>query len=106
VGHPYELFYLIWKLSWLYGRCYADHSLGFEQLLAQPERELRALLDIVGLVDVAPASLVHLIDRQPQGKWRAYADDAWFAKRESRCESLLRAWNGGRVSSPHARNGG
>jgi hypothetical protein len=94
VDHPYDLFYLIWKLSWLYGRRYAHHSLGLERLIAEPERELRTLLDVVGLTDVAADSLLHLIDRQSPGKWRAYADDAWFAARESRCEALLRAWSG------------
>jgi hypothetical protein len=94
VEHPYELFYIIWKLSWLFGRHYAHYSIGLERLIAQPELELRSLFAAVGMPDVPPSSLLHLVDRQSQGKWRAYADDDWFSAHESRCETLLRVWGG------------
>jgi hypothetical protein len=100
VRHPYELFYLIWKLSWLFGRHYAHYSIGIERLTADPARELRRLLDAVGMPHVETAPLLKLIVAQPQGKWRAYADNDWFAERETRCETLLRQWAGVPVGPP------
>jgi hypothetical protein len=94
VDHPYDLFYMIWKLSWMYGRRYAHHSVGFERLVAQPEQELRRLLDAVGITSVAIAPLRKLVSGQPPGKWRAYAGQEWFAERETRCDALLRSWGG------------
>ena len=41
VRHPYELFYYIWKLSYLFGRVYCDYSLAFERLVSEPAVELR-----------------------------------------------------------------
>jgi hypothetical protein len=95
VEHPYELFYLLWKLSWLYGRRYSDHSVSLEGLIGEPEEEIRKLLEAVGMQETAVQPLVALITGQPQGRWRTYADDQWFAEREIRCEALLRTWAGG-----------
>ena len=92
VDHPYELFYLIWKLSWLFGRQYADCSVCLERLVQHPIEELRTLLAAVGATDVDPSALTgHIVDRS-RGRWRGYAEDAWFRKREMRCEAVLRRW--------------
>ena len=50
VRHPYELFYYLWKLSYLFGRAYCHFSLAFERLVSEPTTELRRLFDAVGLV--------------------------------------------------------
>jgi hypothetical protein len=94
VEHPYELFYMLWKLSWLYGRLYSHHSVSLERLISEPEEEIRKLLGVAGLHETSAKPLVPLVVGRPQGGWRRYADDRWFAERETRGEALLRKWAG------------
>jgi hypothetical protein len=89
VEHAYELFYFIWKLSYLLGVHYADYSLSFESLVGDPPVQLTRLFRSVGIEPARLDSLSKLIDAPPAGKWRAYADEAWFVKYESRCEAIL-----------------
>ena len=89
--HPYQLFYYLWKLSYLFGRKYADHSLSMEALVAEPEAQLRALFRAV---DVDPAGqdmakLKALVARPELGKWKQYAGEDWFKKHETACEEVL-----------------
>jgi hypothetical protein len=92
VEHPYQLHYYIWKLSYLFGRKYADHSVGFEALSGEPAIELPKLLSAVGVGNCDLAKLTAIISPPPVGKWREYADDAWFSRHESICETTLADW--------------
>jgi Sulfotransferase family len=87
--HPYDLFYYIWKLSYLYGRLYCDESFSFEALCAQPESELARLLRTAGLEDYDLALLKGLIVKPKTEKWTEYADHQWFEERESICETVM-----------------
>jgi hypothetical protein len=89
VSHPYQLFYCLWKLSYLFGRAYAHHSLAFEHLVEDPERELRELLRNVNITPAEPQKLTGIIERPSLGKWRKYADDEWFRRHETVCETTL-----------------
>jgi hypothetical protein len=89
VEHAYELFYFVWKLSYLFGAYYADYSLSFESLVDDPSLQLMRLFRSVGIEAAGVDSLSKLIDPPPPRKWRVYADDAWFVKYESRCEATL-----------------
>lgn len=89
--HPYQLFYFLWKLSYLYGKHYADHSLSMEDLIEDPVGELRELFAVL---DIDPAlqdmnQLKGLIAKPEMGKWRKYADENWFRKHEGTCEEIL-----------------
>jgi hypothetical protein len=86
--HPYELFYLIWRLSYMFGRRFAGHSVCFERLLAEPDNELAALLDYVRL-SANIDQLKTLLSPPEVGKWRSYADESWFLAIEERCECQL-----------------
>lgn len=89
VEHPYQLHYFLWKLSYLYGKSYSDCSLSFDELVTQPEATLLRLLNTCE-IDVAHVEpLSSLISPPPLGKWKNYADDAWFRRHESRCEDVL-----------------
>jgi hypothetical protein len=87
--HPYELFYLIWRLSFLFGRRFAHYSVSFERLLAEPVAQLAELMEQVGIEDVHFGDLRKLLSPPAVGKWRTYADETWFLTIEQRCESLL-----------------
>ena len=91
VEHPYELFYFLWKLSYLFGRQYAHHSLAFEDLVNDPRTELQKLF---AALDIDPGrhdlqKLQRLIVRPALRRWKQYAEDDWFVHLESRCEATL-----------------
>jgi hypothetical protein len=87
--HPYQLFYLIWRLSYLFGRQYADWSLSFESLTQDPRHELTELFAGLSLDLPVTENLLELVERPPIGKWFQYADAEWFLRHEQRCERLL-----------------
>jgi Sulfotransferase family len=89
VEHPYQLFYYIWKLSYLFGRKYAHCSVGLEQLVTNPKDALEKLLTSLGIQEYDLCKLARLIDVLPQGKWRRYANDEWFRHHEAICETVL-----------------
>lgn len=106
--HPYETFYAIWRLSYLYGQGYGDYGVCFEELVTDTAGEVARLLQFAG-ADLAHAERLRLLIEQPKlGQWRSYADHAWFVERESRCEAEIRDFLGGncRVSDSAERDFG
>ncbi|MDA0806804.1 MAG: sulfotransferase [Planctomycetota bacterium] len=89
IEHPYQLHYFLWKLSYVYGRSWSDVSLGFEELTTNPERALFQLFEVCGIDESHVESLLPLIEPPPFGKWKNYADDAWFKRHEESCEEVL-----------------
>jgi hypothetical protein len=87
--HPYQLFYYIWKLSYLFGRKYAHHSLAFERLVADPAAELTRLFGVLDVAHYDLGRLRPLVVAPALGKWKEYADDAWFRRHEEGCETVL-----------------
>ena len=85
---PYRVFYFLWKLSYLFGRAHADHSLAFEDLIRSPKSEIQKLTAAVGL-DADPGPLAALVGDVPLGRWRQFADDGWFRAHETACEDVL-----------------
>ena len=88
IAHPYDQFYMIWKLSYMYGRAYADRSISFESLIANPARELSSLLGFLNLRDYDLDQLIELVVPPQQRRWE-YAPAEWFAEREAQCEQTL-----------------
>jgi hypothetical protein len=94
LSHPYELFYFIWKLSYLFGRKYCDHSVAYEDLLSNPELELQKLMTAAGIKTFDLNKLRSLLVEPSLNKWKKFADDAWFRKHEEYCETVLEAFLG------------
>jgi hypothetical protein len=84
----YEIFYFIWKLSYLFGAASADCSLAFEDLVTDPRREIGRLAASLGL-SADLDRLAPLVTQAPVGRWREFADDDWFRTREAACEEAL-----------------
>jgi hypothetical protein len=87
--HPYQLFYLIWKLSYLFGRSDAHYCLSYEELTNNSDT---ALAKLFAALDVTPSALEicrNLIERPTVGRWRDYAEDTWYRHHESVCERVL-----------------
>jgi hypothetical protein len=89
VSHPYQMFYYLWKLSYLFGKRHAHVSLAYEDLLKSPENQLLKLLDILEIRGADLSSLTSLIDKPRSGRWKEYAGEDWFRRLETHCESVL-----------------
>jgi hypothetical protein len=89
VSHPYELFYYIWKLSYLFGRQYSHYSLSFERLVDEPDSQLAELFRQLDVRQTNLQNLKGIISRPVLGKWNEYADDEWFRQHETVCETVL-----------------
>lgn len=100
VSHPYQLFYYIWKLSYLFGRNYSHHSLAFEDLVRDPDGQLRELFTALDMEVDCLARLKAIVSGPPMGKWRAYAADDWFRRHEADCEATLADWLTGLTVPP------
>lgn len=85
-SHPYELFYQIWKLSYLFGRLYCDVSVSFEDIVRSPERTLRKIFGSLAVADYEVKQLLPLVSPVTLGKWRSYAADEWFEAIEERVD--------------------
>jgi hypothetical protein len=89
LSHPYQLFYYIWKLSFLYGRKYGHYSLCFEHLVDDPRTQLANLLQHLEVPRFDLDKLQGLIVKPALGKWKEYADEEWFRTHESTCETVI-----------------
>lgn len=98
--HPYDLFYLIWRLSFLVGQTECHASVGLEALCEHPDVELPRVFEAAGIDDYDLNVLRGLIVNQPPDRWRVYADADWFLAREVRCEAILRSALFTRASQP------
>ncbi len=92
--HPYELFYLIWKLSYLFGRKYAHLSLAYEDLVCNPDEQLSAMLNALDIRNYDLERLKAMVVRPEEEKWRRYAEESWFQEHENHCENLLAEYFG------------
>ena len=56
ITHAYQIFYLVWKLSYLFGVKYSDYSLSYESLLDEPDKQLAHLFARLNIenYDLAP----------------------------------------------------
>ena len=74
-----SLFYFLWKLSYLFGQQYADFTIHFENLIAEPESTIGCVLERLALRD-DPQRLAKLVRGGRCDQWRRYADASWFAE--------------------------
>jgi len=89
LDHPYELFYLIWRLSFTQGERHATHSMSIESLCEDPQKEIAALFRELSIDPAHVPAAVSKVAGPIAAKWQGYATDEWFSTRESRCEALL-----------------
>lgn len=78
-SHPYELFYQIWKLSYLFGRTYSNTSIALEEILKNPKMTIERTLKILSFDRYDLAKLVDLVTPVDIGKWERFADHQWFS---------------------------
>lgn len=90
--HPYQRFYYLWKLSYLFGKFYSDLSFSFEELTRQPESTLAKIFEVLDVKNPPMDRLCGLIEAPEPDKWRQYADPDWFEALEQECEYTLDAF--------------
>lgn len=88
-AHPYELFYQIWRLSYLFGTQHADMSLSFEELTAEPERVLRWMLARLSFDQAHVPALVQLVSPMGSGRWRKQQCDDIYETIEARVDTAF-----------------
>ena len=87
--HPYARFYLLWKLSFLYGQKFSDYSLGYEKFSAAPEQVLTELVTVLGWSKPTVDKASSVVKPPVLNKWKNYAEEQWFSDIECHCESVL-----------------
>ena len=87
--HPYEVFYYLWRLSYDFGHAYAHASFGLEAMCASPHNEIERLMNAACIGSFDLDALTRIVAPISPGKWRTYADSAWFDAHEQRCEEVL-----------------
>ena len=105
ISHPYELFYYIWKLSYLFGTKYAHCSIPFEELVDKPEKTLTELFRILNIDTHQVKKSKNVVRGANIGEWRRYADDDWFKRYETACETVLTEFLVAPVSESDSRSG-
>lgn len=86
--HPYQRFYYLWKLSYLYGSKHADLSLSFESLVTNKDETTKTIIDTFGL-NTSLDNMTKVIASPALNRWKQWADDSWFNQMESECEKNL-----------------
>ncbi len=94
IEHPYELFYLIWKLSYLFGQSYATHSIAYEQLTNDPNNTIADIVKKLNMQNTDIDKMVSVISAPRRARWTDYAAPRWFEHYEHRCEELLDSFLG------------
>ena len=89
VSHPYQLFYYIWKLSYICGYQYSHYSVSFERLIEEPDCQLSELCRVLDIKTPDLEHLKSLIGKPQLGRWKDYADHDWFRSHETSCETVL-----------------
>jgi len=90
--HPYEVHYLLWRLSYSFGRSFSDVSIGYEDLVANFESVLSSVLPQLGVHNADLAELAKLNQGQMKSRWKEYAPEGWFAEIEARCDREIEAF--------------
>lgn len=87
--HPYQRFYYLWKLSYLYGQHYSNMSISFEDLTTDTFNTVSKMMDVVKLENVPIDKLCSVISAPNPQRWKEYADEQWFKEHEDICERNL-----------------
>ena len=104
-AHPYEVFYQLWKLSYLFGRLYSDISTAYEDLVTDPRAELSSAMRILDVHGYDLDKLQGLIESPAVGRWKKYASADWFEAIEARVDATLRDFASSPEMEPRAPAG-
>ncbi len=85
--HPYEIHYLLWRLSYLYGKNYSDISISYEELISDVSHVFERILNKTGIEKRPDIEKLEKLNKgEIKKRWRDYAPGSWFRDIESRCD--------------------
>lgn len=87
--HPYELHYLLWRLSYSFGRTYGNISVSYEEFVSNFEEVADSLFQSVGIENADLVKLSKLNCGKTDSRWPSYAKNDWFSKLEAKCDREL-----------------
>ena len=90
--HAYQMFYFLWKLSYIFGVKYSHYSLSYESLLDEPEKQFAQLFSWLNIEYYDPNILRSLIVEPVREKWKTYASEEWFRRDEVICEIAMQEY--------------
>lgn len=90
--YPYQLHYLLWRLSYSYGRAYSDFSVCYEDLISNFHEIAGDMLHAMRVINPNISALAKLNLGQPSVRWPDYADEEWFRDMEAQCDEELQAF--------------
>jgi hypothetical protein len=88
-SNPYELFYQIWRLSFLFGDKYSDFSIAFENILDNPKESIFDILSAVSLQNFYSPELLSLVMPISRNKWKNIASNEWFSSIEAKVDDCI-----------------
>lgn len=91
-GHPYAIHYYIWRLSYSFGKSYADYSISYESLVSNLSEVLEDLFDNLNLHDIDIERLTILNRGNCNYRWPEYAPASWFKEIEIECDRVLKTF--------------
>jgi hypothetical protein len=90
IEHAYQRFYYIWKLSYLAGKRLSDLSVAYENILAEPQKQVAQILNFANLYSENNLeTCLKVIESKPEHAWNKERSDAWFSDMEKKCEAVL-----------------
>ncbi len=90
--HPYAIHYFLWRLSYSFGKRYADFSLAYEDMITGFKETFGPLLVDLGIPDANLHQLSHVNQGEVRNSWRKYAPVTWFEEIETECDRVLEAY--------------
>jgi hypothetical protein len=87
--HPYEVFYCLWRLSFIFGSFFSDISLSLESLVLEPKSQVDNVISSLNF-DLPRIKTSHeVIEKVRFDKWKSFADGAWFSKKEDDLDKII-----------------
>ncbi len=89
--HPYQMFYYLWKSSYLFGKTYGHTSISYESLAADTDSVLNNLIESTDLGDLKSTreTMKSALSFRKTSNWQNYANAQWFEDHERICEHNL-----------------
>ena len=92
--HPYKIHYFLWRLSYIFGRIWADYIIKYEDLVSDFKSTVEGLFHFFEIE--YDSDLILRLETLNKGykpeRWRSYAPIEWFEEIENECERSLQAF--------------
>ncbi len=89
--HPYEVYYYLWRLSYIWAKNYVHYSFAYEELVTNFKGVLKELFEFIKIPYTE--DIISNLEKLNKGKitqrWKNYASVEWFEEIENKCDFVL-----------------